>query len=115
MSNLILKPDPDSDLYVVWGTIPGGPTAWGTRVKITQDLAEAGYGNNGTAERFERADRTGTSRWSDTDFTGMVVHSPAGVDGRPGWIPRERMIDWLHSGLDPAHLEPIADQEQING
>lgn len=115
-ANTILKPDPDQDLYVVWIDSVDGPAAWGTRAECEAELADPCYGEHAaTPDRFERADRTGSSRRYGSDLVGMVVYSPPRPDGGPGWISREAMVAWLRSGLDPAHLEPLEDEEPVNG
>lgn len=117
-SHLILKPDPDEDLYVVWITGVSGPSAWGPRAEVEAELANPIYGENAAdPARFDRADRTGYSALDVSGpMVGRVVYSPPRSDGRPGWISRERMAAWLRSGLDPAHLEPLEDDEEpING
>ena len=73
MPTYITKPKPDEDFYVGWSTVVDAPTYWGTREQVRQDLAFMGPGA-ADAERFERADKTGTSamygdgQWSWSKF-----------------------------------------------
>jgi hypothetical protein len=119
-AHLILKPDPAEDLYVVWINAVDGPSAWGTRAEIEKELDNPVYLDDSRKspadpERFARADRTGTSSLVDGELTGKIVYSPPRVDGSPGWIARERMAAWLHSGLNPTYLEPLDDEEPTDG
>lgn len=103
-SNVILKPDPDVDFYVVWIETGGGPGLWGTREQCTAAMTRPSLGftdDDRNPARFDRADTAGTSLLNQTGpFLGKVV-------GGDRWMPRERMADWCRSMLDARFLEPI--------
>jgi hypothetical protein len=66
MGRFILKPDRDVDFYVEWSTIVENVTAMGTRTELAKLLHEYCPGD-GAAERFDRADQTGSSAtWGDS-------------------------------------------------
>lgn len=56
MPSFIVKAEPGRDLYLVWSTIGEAPTYIGSRAELQAEL-----GAEGKADRFGRADRTGTS------------------------------------------------------
>ena len=86
MPKTIVKPNPDEDWYFVWNTIVDCPTYCGTRAEL-----EAAPGAYAEADRFERADATGSSaRW--------------GVTPEPyTWASRDQGGDELL--LDPGNAE----------
>lgn len=59
MPSYIVKVAPDIDLYVYWSTIVDAPTAIGSRDELAEWLRQRGYAADD--QRFDRADRTGTS------------------------------------------------------
>lgn len=67
MPSYVVKPKPDDDFYVYWSTIVEGPTNFGPHSAMIQDPEI-------TAERLDRADRTGTScevgffAWDEDDL-----------------------------------------------
>lgn len=109
MGVYIIKPDRDVDGYVAWSSVTDGPIAWGDQ-KFVADYLRRWDGDEAAApERFERADRTGTSmKDGEDDFSqrGFLVLN--GGDSH-GWLPRERMWAWLHAGLPDDMLEPLED------
>ena len=62
MRSFIVKPAADDDLYVVWSTIVGAPTACGSREELAKQLGP----DEGAPERFNRADEYGTSMRNPT-------------------------------------------------
>lgn len=60
MGRLIIKPERDVDFYVEWSTIVENVTAMGTRAELAK-LLDDYHPGDGSADRFDRADRTGTS------------------------------------------------------
>lgn len=67
---VVIKPSPDRDEYVVWCTTTEAPAAAGTRAEVLTWLTEDWYrqhplchplGAGAPAERLARADATGTS------------------------------------------------------
>ncbi|UDL16754.1 hypothetical protein SEA_ATUIN_61 [Arthrobacter phage Atuin] len=56
MGNFIIKADPEEDFYILWSTYTDSPIGYGTRQEF-EDWEPETY----TDQRFERADRTGTS------------------------------------------------------
>ena len=100
MPNYILKAEPDVDWYCRWSTIVDAPTDWGTREELTRSSSDP---QEVTPERFERADRNGTSArwpgsadadqpfgWRDSSFI-LSEAGPAHREG--GWwaLPRENL------------------------
>jgi len=55
--SFIVKPIADEDFYVVWSTVVDAPTGCGSREELARDLGPA----KGAPERFDRADKFGTS------------------------------------------------------
>ena len=84
MPHFILKPAPDRDEYVLWSTITECPYFVGTREECKRELSVHGPGA-GASERFDRADRTGTSSvdgldgWDDGKTTGRVIVEQRGL------------------------------------
>jgi hypothetical protein len=65
MGRFILKPERDVDFYVEWSTIVENATGMGTRAELAKLLNHYRPGD-GADERFDRADRTGSSAtWGD--------------------------------------------------
>lgn len=68
MPSYIVKPERDVDFYINWSTIVDAPLSWGTRAEVEASRVES------PADRFERADATGTSSfdgffgWDETEF-----------------------------------------------
>ena len=59
MPTYIIKPSRDEDFYVWWSTVVDAPIGWGPRDYVPLD-------NEGSPERFARADERGTSaNWPD--------------------------------------------------
>lgn len=90
MPQIIVKANPDEDLYVSWSTIVDGPAEWGTRAEMIDE-----YGHD--PERLDRADRTGTSAydhrlygWNDDTFVVMN-----GGESR-GLLPRTKLAEYLN-------------------
>lgn len=77
MPSYIVKINPEDDLYTYWSTIVDAPLFLGTRAELTdyllREARDAGV-ETAADERFERADRTGTSSvdgfydWGEKDF-----------------------------------------------
>lgn len=91
MPQYIVKPDRETDFYVYWDTVTDGPWAWGTRA----DLEQEHYPLH--AERFDRADATGTSSvdgffdYADDQF---IVHN---LGPEPFLVSRVHLTAWLAS------------------
>lgn len=101
MPRYIVKTNKDEDFYVVWSEIVDSPLYWGTRDQLVAqyDLADP--------ERFERADKAGTSSfnpafggWDDSGFIYEQI----------GWLPRHNLKAlclWLEDhgeDINPDHL-----------
>jgi hypothetical protein len=100
MPSFLVKADPDADWYCLWSTIVDAPTYWGTRAELA---AEHPNPAAVAPERFERADKNGTSAmipgvldveqwfgWNDRSFILME----AGPEYREGgcWLlPRANL------------------------
>lgn len=105
MPHYIVKIDADRDLYVDWSTITECPAAVGDRATLTKQLGP----EMSKAERWERADRTGTSSvdgfydWTDDEF----IAEQRGIVKRAD-LPE--MARCLHAGLPYPHiLQPFED------
>lgn len=61
MSHHIIKPDRDTDFYVLWSTNTECPLAAGSRDALASDIREHEGLDAGATERFDAADRYGTS------------------------------------------------------
>ncbi|MDJ0005507.1 hypothetical protein BH92_27590 (plasmid) [Rhodococcoides fascians A21d2] len=105
MPHYIVKISPDQDLYVDWSTITDCPTVCGDRASVSAALGPEASG----ADRWERADRTGSSshagfyEWADDEF----IAEQRGIVRRKD-LPE--MTRCLHAGLPYPHiLHPFED------
>lgn len=70
MPHFIMKPVAERDFYIDWSTIVDRPILWGSRAELQRALDPDSNGS----DRFDRADRTGTSSfigdgaWDETEF-----------------------------------------------
>lgn len=128
MVHILVKVEPDLDLYVIWSTNTDCPIAWGDRQQIADDLFrndEVQYRfpeavRDEITKRFIRADMNGTSAlypregpkadmgWEDDTF--MVMEN----GGRGSGILRRKNLrvfleTWDGKGFDPQYLEPFDD------
>lgn len=74
MPSIILKATPESKNYVVWSSIVDAPLGYGTQ----EELQSGGFRREYTDERFERADRTGSSLMDggygwDSEYRNLIV------------------------------------------
>jgi hypothetical protein len=121
MPSFLVKASPDEDWYCMWSTIVDAPTSWGTRT----DLVRAAYDAREVAsERFDRADKNGTSAripgtadadqwygWTDGPFILME----AGPDYREGgcWLlPRENLRAFCEALEADQDTTPLCVWEQ---
>lgn len=87
MPSYIVKADKDTDLYVIWSTIVDSPLSWGQ----AEDFPEE------NPERFERANRTGSSsfdgffNWDDEEFYLREL----GTKHEDYMLPRVNLKDFL--------------------
>ena len=86
MPHFILKPKPEGDEYVLWSTISECPYFVGTREECKDRLRRWNEGHGADKdERFDRADRTGTSSvdgldgWDEGKTTGSVIVEQRGT------------------------------------
>lgn len=115
MPTFIIKPDRDQDFYVAWSSIVDAPTAWGDRDEVARAVADYDGPGEAKPDRFDRADRHGSSArfgspptygYEDGEF---LVHN---MPGSPATIARDRMIEWLQAGCPASMLTPLpADTE----
>ena len=74
MPHYIVKPKADENFYVDWSTITDCPAAWGTRDFLQNYYVGRGEEAHADQERFDRADKTGSSSrigdygYDDTEF-----------------------------------------------
>ena len=92
MPGFIVKAHPDEDFYIRWSTVVDAPTRWGKRDSF-----------NEPAERFERADRNGTSAiwdelpedeqpfgWNDAEFI-VREETPEPPEDHYWTLPRKNL------------------------
>ncbi len=123
MGTIILKVDPDRDLYVEWSSVVESPTYIGTRAEflayLTHEIPD-GYSplpGNSPEDRLARADETGTSACYGTpphfgafDAGGFIVE-------QRGVLPRAdlgRFVDALLAENETTAyelLQPFEDDE----
>lgn len=70
MPTYLIKPDPDEDFYAMYSTVVDNMVAWGTRAELEDDYKHEPLMVE--AERFERADRNGTSAMWDGDNPNAI-------------------------------------------
>lgn len=92
MGHIVIKPERDRDLYVVWSTIVDAPLAWGDRAEVHDYLTrdQPGHGLAGPAARLDRADLNGTSALGDFSFFGRWDDEGLGYEQR-GYLPRQHL------------------------
>jgi hypothetical protein len=121
MPSFLVKASPDEDWYCRWSTIVDAPTAWGSREQMTREAHDP---REVAPERFERADRNGTSAmipgtpdaeqwfgWSDGEF----ILAEAGPDYREGgsWmLPRANLRAFCEALEADQDTTPLCVWEQ---
>lgn len=87
MPSYIIKPEPDEDLYVLWSDVVEAPVIIGTRAEVTRVLQSWGRPAEAERDRFDRADRHGSSAmWPKTD---RPIY---GWDDAAGFIAEQRGV-----------------------
>lgn len=115
MQFTIIKPDPDQAIYIGWSD-DTGPCLIGTETELADSLVDYAGGNPhaGDPNRFQHADRYGTSSrlgyygWDDEAF---LVFDEA---GEAGVIARDRLIDWMLADCPGTWIEPIEPLEEVD-
>jgi hypothetical protein len=107
---MILKGDPDTDLYCQWSTVVDAPTWVGTRDELVAEMLAhpdnySGYPDATPRQiinaRVDRADSTGTSAFPEYGFggwdtDGFIVTNHTGVpDGGYRWLERGDLTAYL--------------------
>jgi len=112
----IVKPAPDSgDFYVIWSDNSDGPVAWGSRAYLTPLLDEA----DRTADRFDRADATGSSALWPTTTDPYLRFGQGLIYDQRGWLPRENLAALCErltaDQTDPCTdlLQPFDDETEV--
>ena len=111
MPTIVIKPDPDTDLYATWSTVVDAPTWVGTRAELLAELihdpptgrsAPDVTPRQAAEARLNRADKTGTSAFPEFGFggwdddTGFVVGNHEGFPGAGSrWLPRGNLTAYL--------------------
>ena len=122
MPSFIVKARPDEDWYCMWSTVVDAPTSWGTRAEMVQHAWDA---RDVASERFERADKNGTSAkipgtsddrqwfgWNDGEFILMEA-GPEQRDEDGCWLlPRENLRAFCEALDADANTEPLCRWEQ---
>lgn len=107
MPSYIVKTSPDKDEYVYWSDVADDVHCVGTREEVTRLMRRMNEPVD--ADRFERADRTGTS-----SLSGFYNWDSPGFVCNQRWLPRDRLADyaWLKCESNAAAwdlLGPIDD------
>lgn len=109
MPTVILKASDNlDDFYVLWSTVVDAPVAWGDR-KFLKESVPQGMED----DRFDRADRTGTScflgtgEWDNT----MSVHN-LGNSNRPWALERGNLLPFI-TALDEIQDGDKDGEEEI--
>lgn len=68
MPSFIVKPNPDRDFYVRWSEVVDEVTACGSRAELTEYLTKFKPYWEADPERFDRADKTGTSSAAPAEY-----------------------------------------------
>ena len=93
MPTFIIKPTPDSEVYVEWSTIVDAPISMGTRQGYLGTKRHDG--SYYTNELFDQADVTGTSlKWfggGPNEMGGW--DDPSLIYLHKGSLPRERVLE----------------------
>lgn len=93
MPTIILKvSDGTDDFYALWSTVIDAPIGWGDR----KFLQENTRGLDG--DRFDRADRTGTSCFLGTGEWGrpLTIHT-LGHSSGPWKLERHKLSDFIYA------------------
>lgn len=122
MPSFIIKPDAEEDFYVNWSTVVDAPLQWGTREELMYDL---GNENGGIPERFDCADRYGTSMcdpnlprddqwfgWNETKF--LVREIVPHWDKYITLIKREDLKEMCHRLETDDDTEDLLIKENID-
>lgn len=121
MPSFIVKANPDEDWYCRWSTIVDAPTTWGSREEMTRaayDPAEV------AAERFQRADKNGTSAawpdfpdadqpfgWTDESFI-LMESGPEYREGGCWLLPRKNLRPFCEALADDRDTTPLCVWER---
>lgn len=92
MGQVIIKPERETDFYIIWSDNVDAPVAFGTRASLM-----ASGGPVRTAENFDRADANSSSSYRFPESWGKELWM---IFQNSGTIPRSRMIE-LCKRLDP--------------
>ena len=119
MGYVIIKQDPDRDEYILWSDFTDTPIAVGTRVEMIPYVDQVDPPREtpgGTAARFDRADRQGSS---------MIPYSHGWWDDermiyeQRGWLRREHIAEACRLRLSGREvevwdlLEPFDDETEV--
>lgn len=119
MGYVIIKQAPDRDEYILWSDFTECPVAAGTRDELLPYVEQVDPPREtpgGTAARFDRADRQGSS---------MIPYSHGWWDDEAliyeqrGYLPREHLYYAALLHLDGRYAEvwdlmtPFEDQEEV--
>lgn len=109
MGIYIIKPDPDIDRYVAWSSIVDGPVVWGERDAVGDWLRLWEGPDANSPERFARADANGTSLLDGDDGWDCKALLVLNGGHSRGWLPRERVWEWLEADMPNEMLNPLED------
>lgn len=120
----LVKISPDTDAYVYWSTERDAPMFGGTREEVTKFLTDTAEHPELIADRFERADATGTSARPYTDQGGarrpgfFAWDEPGDfVAEQRGLVARGDLMElWRCSAVNKPYghiLKPFADGHRV--
>lgn len=118
MACIVIKPEPDRDLYVCWSTGVEAPAAAGDRTLMRQHLTEYHANNGDPDERLTRADINGTSATGGYAFFGRWDCEGLAYEQR-GILPRRhlaRAVELLDAGREAEVwdlLEPFEGDREV--
>lgn len=93
MSSSIVKPNRDTDFYVLWSDNSDAPLCWGTRAELEEDWKQV-HSHHGPwdPERVARADLRGTSAmWPSLTAPAYGWDDDGFVYEQRGWLRRDRL------------------------
>lgn len=102
MTHHIIKPDRDTDFYVLWSSNTECPLAAGSRDTLARELLEQDGPDASTAERFDAADRYGTSaRYGTPRALGFAVAELVVAEplGELRSLPRKHLAEYARAIL----------------
>jgi hypothetical protein len=111
MGRVLLKCDPNVDLYIEWSTVVDAPTAVGTRAQFEKEMNIPKRGEEFMTEeairiRMDRVNKHGTSRLGDDDGNwddkGLLYRQGP----KPAFLPRKNFLAYGQMLLKDPNAQP---------